>query len=72
MLPVASVLTIPAAGSEMSEASVITNEEGLLKLGYSNDIARPKFAIMNPRRTFTLPPEQGDMEALRISSIRHL
>ena len=58
MLPVASVLTIPAAGSEMSEASVITNEEGLLKLGYSNDIARPKFAIMNPRRTFTLPPYQ--------------
>ena len=57
-LPVASVLTIPAAGSEMSEASVITNEDGDIKVGYSNDISRPKFAIMNPRRTFTLPPYQ--------------
>lgn len=57
-LPVASVLTIPAAGSEMSEASVITNEDGGVKLGYSNDISRPKFAIMNPERTFTLPPYQ--------------
>ena len=58
MLPVASVLTIPAAGSEMSEASVITNEDGDVKLGYSNNLARPKFAIMNPKRTFTLPPYQ--------------
>ena len=58
MLPVACVLTIPAAGSEMSEASVITNEDGDVKLGYSNDLSRPKFAIMNPRRTFTLPPYQ--------------
>ncbi|MCR4825000.1 MAG: iron-containing alcohol dehydrogenase [Bacteroidales bacterium] len=57
-LPVASVLTIPAAGSEMSEASVITNEDGDIKVGYSNDISRPRFAIMNPRRTFTLPPYQ--------------
>ena len=45
MLPVASVLTIPAAGSEMSEASVITNENGDVKLGYSNNMSRPKFAI---------------------------
>ena len=58
MLPVAAVLTIPAAGSEMSESSVITNEDGDVKLGYSNDLSRPKFAIMNPRRTFTLPPYQ--------------
>ena len=58
MLPIASVLTIPAAGSEMSEASVITNEDGNVKLGYSNNMARPKFAIMNPRRTFTLSPYQ--------------
>ena len=69
MLPVASVLTIPAAGSEMSEASVITNADapresggrllpGGTKLGYSNDMSRPKFAIMNPRRTMTLPPYQ--------------
>ena len=58
MLPVASVLTIPAAGSEMGEASVVTNEDGDVKLGYSNNMSRPKFAIMNPRRTFTLPPYQ--------------
>ena len=58
MLPVAAVLTIPAAGSEMSEASVITNENGDVKLGYSNNLSRPKFAIMNPKRTFTLPPYQ--------------
>ena len=57
-LPVASVLTIPAAGSEMSESSVITNEDGDVKLGFSDDILRPKFAIMNPERTFTLPPYQ--------------
>ena len=58
MLPVACVLTIPAAGSEMSESSVITNEDGDVKLGYSNNLSRPKFAIMNPRSTFTLPPYQ--------------
>ena len=57
-LPVASVLTIPAAGSEMSEATVITNEAGDVKLGFSSDILRPKFAIMNPERTMTLPPYQ--------------
>ena len=58
MLPVASVLTIPAAGSEMSEASVITNEDGDVKIGYSNNMSRPKYASMNPRRTMTLPPYQ--------------
>ncbi|MBO7593166.1 MAG: iron-containing alcohol dehydrogenase [Bacteroidaceae bacterium] len=58
MLPLAAVLTIPAAGSEMSESSVITNENGDVKLGYSNNLSRPKFAIMNPCRTFTLPPYQ--------------
>jgi len=57
-LPIASVLTIPAAGSEMSFASVITNEDGDVKLGFHSDLIRPKFAIMNPERTFTLPPYQ--------------
>lgn len=57
-LPLACVLTIPAAGSEMSDSSVITNEDGDVKLGYSNQMSRPKFAIMNPVRTFTLPPYQ--------------
>ena len=57
-LPVASVLTIPAAGSEMSDASVITNEDGDVKVGYTDPMSRPKFDIMNPVRTFTLPPYQ--------------
>ncbi len=57
-LPVGVVLTIPAAGSEMSDASVITNEDGDLKIGYSNNICRPKFAIMNPERTYSLPAYQ--------------
>lgn len=57
-LPLASVLTIPAAGSEMSEASVITNEEGWLKKDYCDYRLRPKFATMNPERTYTLPAWQ--------------
>jgi len=57
-LPVASVLTIPAAGSEMSGNTVITNEDGNFKLGFGGPALRPKFAIMNPERTMTLPPYQ--------------
>ncbi|MBS4959412.1 MAG: iron-containing alcohol dehydrogenase [Clostridiales bacterium] len=57
-LPVGVILTIAAAGSEMSNSSVITNEEGWLKRGYNADICRPKFAIMNPELTYTLPPYQ--------------
>ena len=57
-LPVATVLTIPAAGSEMSNSTVITNEDGDLKKGYSNNLCRCKFAVMNPELTYTLPPYQ--------------
>ena len=57
-VPLGTVLTIPAAGSEMSDSSVITNEAIDVKRGYNNDICRPKFAIMNPERSFTLPPYQ--------------
>lgn len=57
-LPIAAVLTIAAAGSEMSHSSVITNEDGWLKRGYSTDYARCKFAILNPELTYTLPPYQ--------------
>ena len=56
--PVACVLTIAAAGSEMSNSSVITKDEGGVKRGYNNDICRPKFAVMNPELTATLPPYQ--------------
>ena len=57
-LPVGTVLTIAAAGSEMSNSSVITKDEGGVKRGYNNDICRPKFAVMNPALTATLPPYQ--------------
>lgn len=57
-LPLAAVLTIPAAGSEMSGGSVITKDEGELKWSYDNNLCRCKFAVMNPVRTYTLPPYQ--------------
>lgn len=57
-LPVACVLTIPAAGSEMSNGCVITNDEGALKKDYCVDEFRCKFAVMNPELTYTLPAWQ--------------
>ena len=57
-LPLGVILTIAATGSEMSDSSVITKEEGLVKRGYSSDYCRPKFAIMNPELTMTLPDYQ--------------
>lgn len=57
-LPIGTVLTIPAAGSELSDSCVITKDDGLLKRGVNSDLCRCRFAIMNPERTFTLPPYQ--------------
>jgi len=58
-LPVGVVLTIAAAGSEGSGNSVITKEDGLHKISLRTESAlRPKFAIMNPELTMTLPPYQ--------------
>jgi len=57
-LPIGVVLTIPAAGSESSDVTVITNEEGMIKRGYHHELIRPVFAVLNPELTFTLPPEQ--------------
>lgn len=57
-LPVGTVLTIPAAGSEGSPDSVITREEGMLKRGASGDAIRPKFSVLNPELTATLPKYQ--------------
>ncbi|MDD2295246.1 MAG: iron-containing alcohol dehydrogenase [Eubacteriales bacterium] len=57
-LPVGVILTIAAAGSEMSNSSVITNEEGWIKRGYGSDLCRPRFAVMNPELTYTLPRYQ--------------
>ena len=57
-LPIGTVLTIAAAGSEMSDSSVITKEEGWIKRGYSSNYCRCKFAVMNPELTMTLPDYQ--------------
>ncbi len=57
-LPVGTILTIAAAGSEGSPDSVITNEDGMYKRGASGEAYRPVFSIMNPELTTTLPPYQ--------------
>ena len=57
-VPVGCVVTIPAAGSEMSDSCVITDEAHNDKRGFSSPLGRARFAIMNPERTFTLPKWQ--------------
>ncbi|MDE6197818.1 MAG: iron-containing alcohol dehydrogenase [Muribaculaceae bacterium] len=58
-LPVGVVLTIPAAGSEGSGNSVITKLDGMIKISIrTEEVLRPRFALMNPELTFTLPPFQ--------------
>lgn len=57
-LPVGTILTISAAGSETSSSAVITNEELKMKRGYNSDYNRPLFSILNPELTFTVPPYQ--------------
>lgn len=57
-LPIGTIITISAAGSEGSADSVITKEEGMLKRGATGEGLRPKFTIMNPSLTQTLPAYQ--------------
>lgn len=57
-LPVATILTIPAAGSEASGDTVITNEEKQLKYGYGSPHLRPLLSVMNPELFYTLPKNQ--------------
>ena len=57
-MPVGCIVTIPAAGSEMSDSCVITNDAENDKRGVSSPFGRARFAILNPERTFTLPPYQ--------------
>ena len=59
-LPLGVVLTIAAAGSEMSDSSVITKEEGWVKRGCNSNYVRPRFAVMNPELTMTLPAYQTE------------
>ncbi len=57
-VPMGCVLTLAATGSEMSDSCVITNEENGKKRGLGSNLFRPRFAVMNPELTFTLPPYQ--------------
>ncbi|ADQ80921.1 iron-containing alcohol dehydrogenase [Paludibacter propionicigenes WB4] len=57
-LPVATILTISAAGSEGSTGSVITHEDGMLKRAANSDALRPVFSVLNPELTCSLPPFQ--------------
>lgn len=57
-LPVATILTLAAAGSEASNSSVITHENGNMKRGTGSNLIRPIFSILNPELTTTLPPYQ--------------
>ncbi len=65
-LPVGTILTIPAAGSEGSLNSVITHEDGMLKRGAGGECLRPKFSILNPKLVFTLPAYQSACGAVDI------
>ena len=57
-IPVATILTIPAAGSEGSPNTVITKTNGLLKRGFGSPLLRPVFSIMDPELTYSLPANQ--------------
>ena len=58
VLPLGTIVTLPAAGSEMSNSSVITREEDQCKRGRNTPFNFPKFSILNPEYTYTLPPFQ--------------
>lgn len=65
-LPIGTVLTIAAAGSEMSDGCVITNEKSGMKRAYDSDICRPVFSVLNPELTMTLPAYQTASGAVDI------
>lgn len=56
--PLGVVLTLAATGSEMSDSSVITNEDGGLKRGCNSNFCRPRFALLDPTLTYSVPPYQ--------------
>ena len=57
-IPLGTILTIPATGSEMDRSSVITNWATGEKNGYDSDLTYPKFSILDPTLTYTLPKDQ--------------
>ena len=66
ILPMATILTLPATGSEISRATVITKEDGGVKKGLNHPLLRPVFSILNPELTYTLPPYQTASGAVDI------
>lgn len=58
-LPVGTILTLPGTGTESSFGTVLTNEDGMLKLPFNNILLRPVFSILNPELTYTLPKYQS-------------
>ncbi|SCH79746.1 NADH-dependent butanol dehydrogenase A [uncultured Ruminococcus sp.] len=58
LLPLGSIVTLPATGSEVAVGSVVTNEEGMQKVPLNHPKIRPQFAILNPRLTLSIPPYQ--------------
>ena len=67
-LPIGTVLTLPAAGSEASTGTVITKEEGWLKRAVNSELIYPRFSICNPELAMTLPPFQVACGAMDISA----
>ncbi len=57
-IPVGVILTVPAAGSEASDVSVITNQDTLLKKGFHSHLIRPRFAVLDPEVTYSIDPYQ--------------
>lgn len=57
-VPVADILTLPAAGSEESDSCIVSDETIPMKTGFGSPLMRPVFSIMNPELTYTLPPYQ--------------
>lgn len=57
-IPVADILTLPAAGSEESDSCIVSDETIPMKTGFGSPLMRPIFSIMNPELTYTLPPYQ--------------
>lgn len=57
-LPIGTVLTLPATGSEVNCAAVVTRKSLQAKLGFGNPLLYPRFAVLDPVKTYTLPPRQ--------------
>lgn len=57
-LPFGSILTLPATGSEMNDGSVVTRKSLQAKMAFASKLVFPKFSILDPSKTFTLPPRQ--------------